>query len=133
MPAMTANEFGQLVADLSAMFFLLGMLAVVVGLWLHSACGWLVDRLLETGPFRRLLYRVWLKKLEAKTARMTQRPTGGAKSAPLRSRVHSGRASLPVLFWLTAVLVASLAACSAPIHHSDDHAIWLEQVKKTGW
>jgi len=134
MPAMTANEFAALVTWLSALFFLLGMAAVMVGLWLHSACGWLVNRLCETGPVRGLLYRLWLKRWEAKAARRTPRPTGGANSAPLRARGHEGRASLPVLFWLTAVVVASLAACSAPpIHHANDHAVWLERVKQAGW
>lgn len=133
MPAMTANEFGDMVTDLTAAFFLLGMLSVVAGLWLHAACGWLVDRLLETGPFRRLLHRRWLKKHGFEVAPMTPSPTGVATSDPLRARGQSGRASFAVLFWLSAVVVASLAACSAPIHYADDHAIWLEQVKKKGW
>jgi hypothetical protein len=134
MPAMTANEAGQLLADLTVLFFVLGMLAVVAGLWLHSACGWMMDRLMQTGPFRRLLYRAWLKKHQARSARVPPRPMGGANSAPLRARGHSGKSSVLVLFILSAVLVGSLAACAAPpIHFSDDHAIWLDRVKKSGW
>lgn len=49
-----------------------------------------------------------------------------------RRDAQRGRSGLAALLLLVAFAWAA-AACTAPIPHTDDHAVWLDRVKRSGW
>lgn len=131
---MSSSEFAALVSDLALAFFLCGILAVLAGQCAYVLLRSVVGLLLDTGPLCRLRNRAWLKAFEDRVELRAARSMGDANSVPLRARGQDGRMSLSVLFWLSAVVVAALSACSVPpAHYSDWHGVWLEQQKKSGF
>ena len=109
---MTASQIHELARSLVLLSGLGGMLGALLLLAVLSVFRWLADRV-EGSAW-------WLDRMD----RSYVRSLNGSQR---------GRIGLGLLFWLSVVLIASLAACAAPAPYGDAHGVWLERVKSAGW